>query len=67
MRTTISSRCHRPLGPGRRPCNLRGTIDPNFCSRQRPRFVGDSNPALGENILYLTVAQGETQMGQIAC
>src|SRR6266446_4511823 len=58
IRITISLECRRPLGRGRRLRQRRAEL-------QHPtphRFIGDVEPALGEQFLYVAVAQREAEI-----
>src|SRR5205814_4113792 len=61
IRTTISSRCQRSLGRGRRPRSRRAITG----QLQHPApdgFVGDVEPSLGEEIFDVSVAEREAQV-----
>lgn len=62
IRTTISSRCHRSLGRGRRFRDLCATVAPNFRTQRRTVSLGNLEPALGNEILHVALAQGEAQI-----
>jgi hypothetical protein len=62
IRTTSSCRCQRLLGRGRRRRSRRAITGPNFEHPAPDRFVGDVEPTLGEEILYVPVAQREAQV-----
>src|SRR6516162_8113260 len=62
MRTTISSKCQRSLGRGRR---WRSRPRDRGAELQHPpahRFVGDIEPAFGQQFLDIEVAQGESEI-----
>src|ERR1700737_1256373 len=61
-RTTVSSRCQRSLGRGRRWRSRRAIAGPNFQHPAPHRFVGDVEPALGQEFLDIAVAQGEAEI-----
>jgi hypothetical protein len=62
MRTTISSKCQRSLGRGPtlpQPSRDRGTELQHPASH---RFVGDFEPAFGQQFLDIAIAQGEAEI-----
>lgn len=63
IRTTISSRCQRGLGLHRSRRRRRATAGPNFRTRRRiVSFVGDVEPALGQQVFPVAVAQREPEI-----
>src|SRR5258708_10729577 len=59
--TTISSRCHLPCGVGRPRLRLREG-QPELQNPSSDSFVTDLQTALRQQILDITVAQGEAQV-----
>jgi hypothetical protein len=60
IRTTISSRCQRLLGRGRRLRSRRAITGPNFSTQLR--FRRRCEPTLGKQILDVSVAEREAQV-----
>ncbi len=60
--TNISSRCHVSLGRPRRRLRWRAICGPNPRHPHSDDFVAHSGPALGQEVLDITQAQGEARI-----
>jgi hypothetical protein len=60
--TTISSRCHRDVGRGRRRRSSRAIIGPNFNTHRRTVSYETAIPTLGEQILDVAITERETHI-----
>ena len=60
--TTISSRCHRPVGLDLARRRLRANRVPNFRVQQRMVSIADLDPALRHEVLDVAKAHGETEV-----
>src|SRR6202030_3077825 len=62
IRTTISSRCQRSLGRGRRRRSRRAIPGPNFSTQRRTVSQENVEPSFGQELLDIAIAQSEAEI-----
>ena len=62
IETTISSRCHVPVGSGSQPAQVAGERGPELQDPAPDGLVGGLDAALGQEFLHIAVAEREPEI-----